>query len=224
MLRLKEENLKRALRNSTNDTAFATMTAGRYRMRKIFDKPTPWTISSWFVRKKATYDNMAAAVGMSDYLTSSNEAGLGGASEVLYQHFAGGPRSRKGIEMRLFAKGLMSGSERLVNGKDANVDKYGNISGATVTTIMSDLQIQFDNNNNSASAGSAAGYFWSRGDYFPRGVWQRKLNGVHPIMLVVGSANYKQRMDLDAFKEEMFKDYFLPIFEQELQYQLENYQ
>jgi hypothetical protein len=224
LLRLKEENLKRALRNATNDTAFATMTVGRYRMKQVFDKPTPWTISSWYVRKKASYADMAASVGMTDHLTSSNEAGADGADAVLYQHFAGGQRSRKGIEMRLFAAGLMSGSERLVISKSANVDKYGNLPGATVTTIMSDLKIQADRNQWSQSSGGLGGFFWSRGDYFPRGVWQRKVNGVHPILLVVGVANYQKRMDLDELKAEMFKNYFLPIFDQELRYQLEHYQ
>jgi hypothetical protein len=70
------------------------------------------------------------------------------------------------------------------------------------------------------SQGGSEGFFWSNGTLLPRGIWQRKQGGVQPILLVVANATYQKRMDLDDLKQEMFEDYFKPIFIAQLDYQL----
>ncbi len=210
-----EKHARFVTMRAMNDVAFTIMREGRARMQQIFDRPTNYTTKSWFVRKKADKKDLTAAVGMTDYM--SDKRGTG-PDRKLWQHFAGGKRSRKGLEMRLQAKKWLGSSEYLVQGEGARVDTFGNMSRGQVAQIFSQLQLQTESGYQSKPTGSkrskanvkkAGKIFWSKGSGYwrdgqrknnlPKGVWMRDSSGLHCLLLAVSNVRYRKRFDLDKF-------------------------
>ncbi len=239
-LKSAERQVRFATSDSLNDVAFSVMRQGRDKMREIFDRPTPWTMRSWYVRKRATRDDLVVSVGLSDYL-GGGRIGLGGPDKKLHHHFFGGSRSRKGLEMYLQSRGLMKPGEFLVPGAGARIDSYGNVSRGQIAQIMS--QLKLGNDPSSWSSGSArsrrsvarAGrIFWSFGasggvtgytvkngepvairsgtTRLPRGIWVAKGGGVKAIFIVVHRAHYRKLFDLDEFGARIVRREFEPAF------------
>jgi len=203
-----EKHARFVTMRAMNDLSFTLMREGRTKLTEIFDRPTRYTTSSWFVRKKATKDDLHVEVGMTDYL-SSKRLSEGGPDKKLYHHFYGGERSRKGIEMHLQRRGLLNRGEWLVIGKGARTDAYGNISPGQIAQIMSQLGLSDSTSRSTNSTRSrrnvarAGRFFWSPGTgrtaHLPRGVWQVTRGGIKPILIVVSATRYRKRLDLDAF-------------------------
>ena len=122
-----------------NEAAFQAMREGKAELRSKLDRPTPWTISSWRVRKKAKRGDLTAIIGMSDFLSDKQSRG---PSSKLQQHFVGGGRSTKQLEERLRAAGYLGASEYIVPGGAAKLDRYGNMSRGQIQQIMSQIGLK----------------------------------------------------------------------------------
>ncbi len=190
-------------------------------MRAKFDRPTPMTMRSLFI-KPAKKDNLEATVWLKDQGLGANLQGSGtplpgdpepGSMAAIIGHqFRGGLRVAKGMEVQARAKGILDRYEFLVPTEQARIDRYGNMSRGQVQQIYAALALFFDTYNNASdsqrsrrNARKAGRLFWSGGPgvapYIdrPKGVWAAGPRGSAPklIMAVVTRPIYRKLIDLD---------------------------
>ena len=227
------KQVRYAASRALNSAAFAAMREGRAQIEGALDRPTGWTLKSWYVRKKADKANLVAAVGWSDYLVNKQ---FRGPDYYLAQHFAGGRRKNKKFEDRLIAAGLMPAGYQCAIGKAAQemgmIDSHGNMKGSVLVAILSGLQaLGGDVNQNargrgrlSANKRAAKQVYWAGkpGPNTPRGIWalDEKFKGgrgrLRPVLIFVKPGNYRKRLDLQkiadavvvrTFNAEFAKEY-----------------
>lgn len=235
-----QKQVRFAASGALNDVAFSVMRKGREKMGQIFDRPTAWTLRSWYVRKRATRDDLAAMVGLSDY-TGGGRISLGGPDKKLHHHFFGRSRSRKGLEMHLQSRGLMKSGEFLVPGAGARLDSHGNVSRGQVAQIVSQLKIGENSESWATSSKRSRGnvsragrIFWSAGpegavtgytvkggepvairsraSRLPRGIWIAKGGTLRALFIVVDRVLYRKIFDLDEFGARIMRSEFEPAF------------
>lgn len=226
-----------AASKAINTTAFAVLKEGRKQIEAAFDKPTKWTVSSWYVRKKATKRDLVAAVGWSDYLVNKQ---FRGPDYYLAQHFNSGSRLHTRFEERLIGKGLMPDGMNAVPGKAAiemgMMDSRGNMKPGVIVAILSALSAfntpGFTANasvkqSKRRSANKAAGrqVYWAGkpGPNTPSGIWaldESYRNGrgrLRPIIIFVRKARYRKRLDLDRISRNVINKTFVAEFNKELE-------
>lgn len=182
-------------------------------MKREFDRPTPWTLKSTFLRS-ATKRNLEAIVGIKDQAYAGNRLS---SAQILSHQFAGGARQVKALEMWLRRAGYLGTQEFVAPGAGAKLDRYGNMSRGQVQQILSQLKAGGDPASHaSGSARSkrnvkrAGKIFWSLGGdrtaHLPRGVWQRHgLHLVKPLLIAVKSPSYTRRIDLRKLGEAIVR-------------------
>jgi hypothetical protein len=116
-------------------TAQAVQKAEVAEMRDVFDRPTPYTLNSIFV-KPAIAANLEAQAGIKD-----DYGGSRSALAWLRWHITGGQRTPKAFEKLLMRAGAMHTEQRVVPGKFARLDAFGNISRGQIVQILSQLRI-----------------------------------------------------------------------------------
>lgn len=131
------QRLRNAAAAALTRTAVAVREAERAEMRDVFDRPTPFTLGSLFVAP-ATGDQAVpeARVGVKD-----NVGGARSAWSWLRWQVLGGLRTNTAFERRLIAAGAMRDGDRLVPGRFAKLDAFGNISRGQIVQILSQLRI-----------------------------------------------------------------------------------
>lgn len=228
------KQVRYAASRALNTAAFAAMREGRKQIEGALDRPTKWTLSSWYVRRKADKTNLTAVVGWSDYLVNKQ---FKGPDYYLAQHFAGGRRKNKRFEDRLIAAGLMPAGHQVAIGKAAQemgmIDGHGNIKGGVITAILSALQALSGPGSNGNAAGrkrdsrnksAMRQVYWAGkpGPNTPNGIWalDEKFRGgrgrLRPVLIYVKPGNYRKRLDLQriadavvvrTFNAEFAKEY-----------------
>ena len=118
-----------------NRTAQRVKDAEQAEMRDVFSRPTPYTLGSLFVAGARTA-KPEAVVGIKDNVGGSRPA----TSWLRWQVF-GGLRRATAFERLLMGKGAMRDDQRMVPGKFARLDGYGNISRGQLVQILSQLRI-----------------------------------------------------------------------------------
>jgi hypothetical protein len=104
-------------------------------MRKVFDRPTPYTLNSVFV-SAATRANPVARVWIKD-----DRAGSGTpATKYLLPQIEGGTRNRRASERRLESVLVLPRGWFLVPGARAKRDQYGNWSNGELKQVLSWFQ------------------------------------------------------------------------------------
>lgn len=126
-------NLPRIMANSINDTVIGARVAVQKEIEDSFDRPTPF-IKRGVMFEKATPAKLSGSV----YLTGSEQGSK--IASILRPHISGGIRNIKASERRLRRFGFMGDDQYLVPGPGAPLDRYGNISGANMTRILSQIQ------------------------------------------------------------------------------------
>lgn len=204
-----------AASRALNAAAFAAMREGQKQIEGALDKPTRWTLKSWYVRKKANKNDLVAAVGWSDYLVNKQ---FKGPDYYLAQHFAGGGRKLKRFEARLQQAGLMPAGMQCAIGKAAKemgmLDGNGNMKASVIVAILSALQAL----SGPGSSGNAAGrkrqsankraarqVYWAGkpGPNTPNGVWaldekfSQGRGRLRPVLIFIKPGNYRKRLDLE---------------------------
>lgn len=117
--------------------AVEVKSAQRDTMLRLFDRPTPYTLNSVFVRP-ATAATLEATVWLKDDLAGSGTP----ATKYLAPQIEGGQRSLKPMEFLMQQAGHMPKGWRAVPGRGARLDAYGNMSLGQVQQILSQLRIQ----------------------------------------------------------------------------------
>lgn len=179
--------------------------------RSRFEAPTPYTLRATF-KGTATPANLSIFVGIKDKPTSGDKQSPG---QRFAQHFRGGGRTVKGIEYWLERAGMISANERVVPAAGAKLDKYGNLPGPTVVSLMSQIRVgpdpaQYRRRGLQRRAAKApnGSVFWSYGQHLPRGIYQRIGTSVVPVLIAVKQARYRERIDLDALIKRVTSDTF----------------
>jgi hypothetical protein len=116
-------------------TASAARIAVQVEMRKVFDRPKPYTINSVFV-SPATRPSPVARVWIKD-----DRAGSGTpATKYLLPQIEGGTRNRRSSERRLESVLVLPRGWFIVPGKEAQMDQHGNWSNGELKKVLSWFQ------------------------------------------------------------------------------------
>ncbi len=186
---------------------------------RVFDRPTPYTQRSLFMRG-ASVAKLEAMVWLKDESTGGGTP----ATKYLLPQIEGGRRGLKGFEARLVRQGIMAPTERAVPGAGAVIDRYGNMSRGQIVKILSQLGNRAfsgdysvaTNSKRSRAKRAQEAYFVSTGaggtitivngemrkgngrtGHLARGIWVRRNFGawgsaIKPVLLFVRSVSYRR--------------------------------
>jgi hypothetical protein len=127
--RLKQTEIPSAMRNTINDLMRDVVKREQERIQAIFDKPTPYIVKSPAIKTKATKTSFMG------------EVWLRGEKNVLKPHIPGySPRrDLKGIEALLRKRGQLGNWQYLIPSSSMKLDRFGNVSLATLKKMGADL-------------------------------------------------------------------------------------
>lgn len=196
-------------------TAMDVREAVRKELPLVFDRPTPYTMDSLFV-KPARADRLQAETFFKDELGTSR---LGRpATKYLLPEVEGGPRSAKGFERALHLSGFLPAGHYAVPAAGARRDSYGNVSTGQLIQILSQLRVTltaghtrnmpFDARKQIAAQRRAGGRFFvvRVGEKGPApGIYQREFGGqnIAPVFIFVSRAQYRRRLDFYGIAERV---------------------
>lgn len=209
------QDLDRALAEGGKQVRFATALALtrtakdvqdgiKAEMRKVFDRPTPWTLNSTYLQR-ATRDALTATVGIKD--ASQLESKVTPA-RTLEAQASGGSRGQKRFERGLQTLGVLPSGWVAVPSRSVPKDGHGNVNGQYLRGLLRAVSAA------GASGPQHAGRAVSRakrqgGLYFVQRVGGKGLSpGIYlreiaarsptPIMLFQPAAGYSKRLDMHA--------------------------
>lgn len=185
---LQQEQVPYATAVALTRTAMAVKRAEIAEMKSVFDRPTPYTLNSLYV-KPATKKDLRAVVWLKDDTFKGTPA-----SKYLAPEIFGGERKQKRFERSLAAAGLLPSGMMAVPGKAAEMDQYGNMSRGQITAILSAVRASSDKTQNRRK-GKKTAFFVGRpgGGRAPMGIWLRFERSVRPIVIFVRKASYTTR-------------------------------
>ncbi len=226
---LEQKNLRFAVMQAANNTAFAVQQEWKRQMPRVFDRPTPLTQNA-IVYRKATRLNLSATVLVRDDAFKGTPP-----AKYLQAQVTGGQRNLKGFERRLAAQGILPAGMFAVPGKGVQLDAFGNLPARLYNPILSQLGARFDPLQNEtgisrkrrtkreAKRGERVGDFFAikakRGRLLP-GVYQRIKTGfgggLRSILIFVRGVSYKPRYRIFDMAERLYARQFKFQFEREL--------
>ena len=164
---------------SINETAKVVKEAEITEMRRIFDRPTPFTLNSLYIYP-STKTRLRGEVNVKDQ-----------AAKYILPNVEGGPRTMKRSERYL--------ASFYVPGKGARVNSYGNISPGQVMQILSVLKrapdryqnITVQSKRRNKKARDYFAIYTKKGRLLP-GIYERMKTGVKPIMMFIKEPKYKK--------------------------------
>lgn len=217
-----QTRIQQAAIQALNWTAADAQVEVQQVMRRVFDRPTPYTIRGVGVWR-ARMSDPVATVGIKD----AGAAGKGtAAADFLAPQVYGGQRSVKRFERALQRIGALPPGWMAVPASGAQLDAYGNMNRGQIVQILAALQAFGEqgyraNMDAKGRARLARGskrsygreYFVSHGrgwrqgtgswkhgrtQHLPAGVWMRQGGGLgkalRPVLIFVRGAQYKSRL------------------------------
>ena len=186
--------VKLAAAKALTFTALAIRDAEKAEMQRVFDRPTPFTLNSLYV-KTATPIALTARVWFK---------GIRGDWHYLIPQVEGGDRRLKMFEKHLQRAGILPVGMFVVPGAGLKLDQYGNIPGGKIVQLLSAVQALPEVGylaNKSRRRGARRNrktdnIFAGRPHPgMPLGVWQRSLSGLKPLIVFVKRPQYRKRFD-----------------------------
>lgn len=163
-------------------------TAEESAIRTIFSNPTRWTQNSLFLRP-ATKTNLTASVGFKDYASGSARS----PANYLQHSIEGTKRGHKAFERSLIRAGVMLQNQYAIPTKRAPLDSYGNVTGAFITRMLSQLSAMNDplanfNPNSKRSARKGLRFFalTHPTNGMPAGIYERQTAKFSVLIFVYG--------------------------------------
>lgn len=214
--RVGKEALPKVLARAANITAFSIREKIIEHMQADFDRPTPTTIKSLYVRQ-AKAGSTQARVWFKDSFTSGIPA-----DKYLQPQVQAGGRGHKRFEKALIAKGIITRGQYAIPTRDI-LNAFGNVPGGLSTRILSGLgaaetvsgvTANASSSRRSKKKGNARRYFVAKIKN-TTAIWERKKtafgDGIRPVFVIVNrQPKYEQRLDFFGIAEkEMDK-----VFEQ----------
>jgi hypothetical protein len=202
-------------------TIQAVREAERAEMQRVFDRPTPFTLRSLFI-KTATVRDLTARTWFKE---------LGFGPHYLVPQIHGGDRPLKRMEMRLQRRGLLPAGWRVVPGSAVKRDAYGNVNRGQLTQIFSQLELQFEAGYESRftrgtlkaqrrAIKKAGGRYFAisrRHGRLAPGVYLRERErtgggGVKPVLIFVSGTQYAPRFDFYGVARRVTDQQLVPKF------------
>lgn len=205
-------------------TAKLAQLAIRDEMVRVFDRPTPYTLNSTYVRP-ATKAQPVSSV----YLKDDSSKGTP-ATKYLAPQIEGGTRSQKRFESALQRIGVLPDGWYVIPGKAARLDAYGNWSRGQIVQILAWFQAFGEqgfraNTTLERRKKLARGTKRKRGtQYFAvlpsrraskwltPGIYLQTRFGfgsaLQPIAIFVSSARYQRRLDFYGIGEKVAQAQF----------------
>lgn len=198
-----------AIASALTKTAQDVLDAEKREMKDVFDRPTPYTMDSFYIRP-ASKTKLVASVGIKDF------AGKGTpAIKFLSAQINGGARKQKRFERALQSVGALPSGYYAVPGSGAKLDAYGNLDRGLIVQLLSYFKAfpemgykanMTDKRKAALAKGNAkkgvmgVTYFvGSPGDRLPIGIWGRYSLGhgsaIKPILIFIKSAHYQPLLD-----------------------------
>ncbi len=185
-----------------------------------FDRPTPYTLNSVFL-KPATKQNLVAEVNLKNWASKGAPP-----SQYLLPQVQGGSRAAKSSEIAMRRSGILPGGMLWVPGAGAKLNRYGNIPPSLIVQIMSatksNWKAGYDANRTERSMKrnkNQIDIFVGKpaGGHLPLGVWQRDSDGdIKPLLIFVDHANYAVRLPFTQIATEVYSVNFARLFEASL--------
>ena len=165
-------------------------------MKRVFDRPTPYTLNSLMITV-ATKTKPWAIVWFKDQ-----------AVNYLLPHIEGGSREQKRSEKWLSRSGAMGVNKFLIPASRVQ-NKYGNITGGKITQIMSALHAgpdvtQYRTPRSQKRKRNPPEYVVIlRKPWLHPGVYQRYASGkIKPVLLFTENVTYRRRFDFFGVAEK----------------------
>ena len=221
---LERKNLLFASVQACNATAWEIRGAWQRTAPKVFDRPTTMTRNAAQF-ERATKAKPFAVIKLRDEAFKGTPP-----AKYLLAQVQGGERRKKAFEVLLQAKGAMPAGMFAVPGKGAPLDANGNVRGAELNRILSQLGARRDPYQNDTETSRArrrkraakkdirGGEFFAlqkkRGRLLP-GVYERLKtgfgSGVRSIFVFVSSSNYQPRYDIFGLAQRTW-DRLMPFY------------
>lgn len=203
-----EEIIKKAL----NDTAWSVKKRLEGEMKKVFDRPTPLTMKSIYIKQKDSGKD-SIEIGIINEVSKGNSP-----AKYLRSSIFGGDRYEKRFEYWMRRAGILPKNLFIVPGPAAPLNQYGNIQGGEYTKILSWLKAHPDTYSRTTTK-SKRTKKGKKEDYFLRGskghflgLWKTRIatNRISPVILFVRKPRYKKIFDFYKIaNEQSMKD--LPL-------------
>lgn len=210
------EQIALATAKALTFTAERVRDAERQEMQRVFDRPTPFTLNSLYLRS-ATPGNLQARVWFKD---------LRNGPHYLVPQVYGGERPLKRFEKFLQSSGWLPVGMYVVPGSRAALDRNGNIDKGELIRVLSALralpQTGYLANRSQRSARRKGkrliNYFVGRPNpQSPDGIWQRVgLTGLRPIYMFVSRPQYQKRFRFHEIATDTSNRWFDQLLEKEL--------
>lgn len=201
-------------------------------MSRVFDRPTPYTMNSLYV-KPATKQNLEAMVWLKDATSKGTPA-----DRYLKPQIVGGSRSLKSMEKALQSSGKMPRGYFAQPAAGAQLDQYGNVKRSQIVQILSQLQVQRGGGYDSKRSNSAASrrtvarqgvtYFALTkpvGRLVP-GIYVKrqfaKGSAIKPVFIFTHAATYQPRFKFFEIAEQVAQRSMPSIFDQALREALQS--
>ena len=185
-------------------TAVDVRTGLQQDMKNVFNKPTPYTLNSIYV-KAASKKDLTARVGHKEFPSKGTPA-----SYYLQPQVFGGERPLKRSERWL--------GEFWVPSRNAPVNQYGNMTNGKMTQILSVLGKNPDPMSNTTKRSRQRNrklpeFFISRGGRLPAGIWQRYgRRSIKPILFFIKAPKYTPRYDFFGVSKKVVNEKFSQNF------------
>lgn len=179
-------------------------------LQQVFNNPTPWIASKSTYIKPATKQNLTAVVGVKD-------------RQVLYlkEHFNAGARGQKPYERILRGLGVLPPGYVTTPGSGLKLDGRGNPNRAQLSEILGSVKTKMAVAKGRGKRMGMVYYFAivpGMKSHLRPGIYLRRGSEIKPMLMFVQSADYRRRIDLQAFADQwagkIFEREFSLAFEQ----------
>lgn len=212
--------IARGLTRTANDVRAAV----KQEMGSVFDRPTPWTLNSMYI-KAATRDTLTAKVGVK----GAEAAAAVTPQKTLAAEVQGGARSPKRFDRALQAMGALPAGWVTVPSRSVPRDQFGNVDGnylrkllqAVASTSMGPVRPGKGQRSVRTIKRQGGAYFVQpvSGKGLNPGIYLREVGSRTPmaIMLFRSRADYRQRLDFQRVAERTIADSGTRNVEEEVQ-------
>lgn len=184
-----------ATKDALNDAGADAIEAVQDHMKRVFDRPTRWTLNAFWLRRASTQRQVARIERKS----------FAGRRFYLEVQASGGGRPQTGLERLMSSRLAYAGNIVAVTpAAGARRNRYGNMSPGQIQRILSAVQAQGDARQNTTAASKARGkrteqYFVPRpGSRLSPGVWRRRGNKLTKVLHFTERApQYRKRFHFE---------------------------
>jgi len=203
---LQKQQLPFAVSLAVNRTAEAVKEQNVVNMKRVFDRPTRFTLNAQAIRR-GNKRAPEAELFFRDFAPKGTPAG-----KYLIPQVEGGYRRAKRHEVALRRIGVLRDDEYTAPAPGARLNAFGNIPASRYTAILAQLQafgeqgyLANETARSRARNRGRARYFTPQfGSRLPRGVWERTTRGtIKPVLWFIKAPRYQRRFrfqDLSSYE------------------------